>query len=44
MRDRLRDYGAEVEHSGQSFLMGDLFVIMSFGYSEMYLISTSGSS
>jgi hypothetical protein len=31
---RLRDYGAEVEHSGCSYDLGDLRVIESCGYSE----------
>jgi len=34
VRDRLRDYGAEVEHSGHSFSLGNLMVIESCGYSE----------
>ncbi len=34
MKDRLRDYGADVEQSGQAFNLGDLRVCLSFGYSE----------
>ena len=34
MSDHLRDYGADVEHSGQSFTLGDLRVIADYGYSE----------
>lgn len=34
MRDRLRDYGAEVEESGQAFTLGDLRVFLDLGYSD----------
>jgi hypothetical protein len=34
MRDRLRDWGAEVEQSGASFPLGDLRVITDYGHSE----------
>ena len=34
MRDRLRDYGADVQHSGCAYNMGDLRVIEDCGYSE----------
>jgi hypothetical protein len=34
MRDRLRDWGAEVEQSGARFTLGDLHVITDYGYSE----------
>jgi hypothetical protein len=34
VRDRLRDYGADVRHSGCAYDLGDLRVIEDCGYSE----------
>lgn len=34
MRDRLRDYGADIEGSGYAYNLGDLRVIVDIGYSE----------
>jgi hypothetical protein len=34
MRDRLRDYGADVEQSGSGVRVGDQWVMLSYGVSE----------
>jgi hypothetical protein len=34
VRDQAREYGADIEHSGESYWLGDLLVIINYGYSE----------